>query len=159
MEFITWIRILYKNAVSCVKFRNWLTPVFELNCGVRQGCPISYHLFNLVGLVLVYSLRHAGYFAWWTFPSDPCSIYADDDTLFVPNVQQLTGVVLHIQSLTKFTGLSLNLDKTVIFNPSIPQSICYKGMQMQNTPMKYLGTFVGSGDLSHLNFDLTLKKV
>ncbi len=29
---------------------------------------------------------------------------------------------------------------------------------MQNTPVKYLGTFVGSGDLSHLNFDLTLRK-
>ena len=36
--------------------------------------------------------------------------------------------------------------------------MCYKGMQMQNTPVKYLGTFVGSGDLSHLNFDLTLRK-
>ncbi len=64
MEFITWIRILYKNAISCVKFRNWLTPVFDLNHGVRQGCPISCHLFSLIGQVLVYSLRHAGYFAW-----------------------------------------------------------------------------------------------
>ncbi len=157
-EFVTWIRILYKNAVYCVKFRNWLTPVFELNHGVRQGCPISCHLFNLVGQVLVYSLRHAGYFAWWTFPSDPCSMYADDGTLFVPDVQQLAGVISHLQGLTKFTELSLNLDKTVIFNPSITQSICYKGMQMQNTLVKYLGTFVGSGDLSHLNFELTLRK-
>ncbi len=85
-------------------------------------------------------------------------MYADDGTLFVPNVQQLTGVVSHIQGLTKFTGLSLNLDKTVIFDPSIPQSICYKGMQMQNALVKYFGTFVISGDLSHLNFDLTLRK-
>ena len=130
--------------------------MFELNHGVRQGCPISCHLFNLVGQVLVYLLRHAGYFAWWTFPSDPCSMYTDNGTLFVPDVQQLTGVVSYIQGLTKFTGLSLNLDKTVIFNPSIPQSICYKGMK--NTLVKYLGTFVGSGDLSHLNFDLTLRQ-
>ena len=29
---------------------------------------------------------------------------------------------------------------------------------MQNTPVKYLGTFVGSGNLSKLNFELTLRK-
>ncbi len=158
IEFVTWIRILYKDAVSCIKFKNWLTPMFDLNCGVRQGCPISYHLFNLVGQVLIYSLRQAGFFAWWTFPSNPCSMYADNGALFVPNIQQLAGIVLHIQGLTKFTGLSLNLDKTVIFNPSISKSICYRGMQMQNTLVKYLGTFGGSRDLSCLNFDLTLKK-
>ncbi len=55
-EFVTWTRILYRDSISCIKFRNWLIPVFEIKCGVRQGGPISCHLFNLVGQVLVYSL-------------------------------------------------------------------------------------------------------
>ncbi len=157
-EFVSWIRIRYRDSISCVKFKNWLTPVFEMKRGVRQGCPISCHLFNLVGQVLVYSLCAAGLFAWWTYSSDPCSLYADDGTLFIPDLSKLSEVISHIQGLTKFTGLSLNLDKTIIFNPKTHGSKLFRGMRMQGTPVKYLGTFVGSGNLARDNFELTLRK-
>ena len=55
-EFIFWIALLYTHAVLVVKYNNWLTEPFNLLCGVCQGCPLSCHLFNLVGQVLIFSL-------------------------------------------------------------------------------------------------------
>ena len=54
--FVAWILTLYKQASSCIHYKNWLTPYFGLGRGIHQGCPLSCHLFNLVGQVLIYSL-------------------------------------------------------------------------------------------------------
>ncbi len=53
--FIKWASLMYQDAFSCVKYNNWLMPLFPLRHGVKQGCLLSCHLFNLVGQVLVYS--------------------------------------------------------------------------------------------------------
>ncbi len=55
-DFVTWITIMYVGATSLVRHKNWLTESFPLLQGVRQGCPLSCHLFNLVGPVLIYLL-------------------------------------------------------------------------------------------------------
>ncbi len=44
-------------------------------------------------------------------------MYADDGTLFLKDKTQLSAVILHIQLVGRFTGLSLNVSKTVIFDP------------------------------------------
>ncbi len=58
----------------------------------------------------------------------------------------------------KFTGLVLNLDKTIVFDhaQSVPMHV--SGVLCQNTPIKYLGIYIGLGDLTKLNFDIVLKK-
>ena len=48
-EFVAWTKIMYHGAVSAVRHDNWLTQNIALNQGIRQGCPLSCHLFNLVG--------------------------------------------------------------------------------------------------------------
>ena len=55
-DFVTWITIMYDGATSLVRYKNWLMESFPLLWGVRQGCLLSCHLFNLVGHVLIYSL-------------------------------------------------------------------------------------------------------
>ncbi len=55
-EFIVWINILYFHSELVVCYKNWFTAPFALGCGVQQGCPLSCHLFNLVGQVLIFSL-------------------------------------------------------------------------------------------------------
>ncbi len=82
-EFILCVSILYGNLQSMVRYKNWLTAAFPLKRGVRQGCPLSCHLFNLVGQVVIYSLWDHGYFEWWTIVGDPCSLYADDTAIFL----------------------------------------------------------------------------
>ncbi len=85
-------------------------------------------------------------------------MYADDGTLFILDISQLAGIISHIQGLSRLTGLSLNLDKNIIFNPASRKCKRFHGMLMQSSPVKYLGTFVGTGDLAKENFELTLRK-
>ena len=150
--FSTWVGIIYNKAESVARHKNWLREKFPLHCGVRQGCPLSCHLFNLVGQVLLYSMRDHGLFAWWDKPGDPGFLYADDIALLVLNVQSLPAIIQHIQYVGNFSGLDLNLEKTIAFNPHIAGKHLIHGVQMSNTPMKYLGAFLGVGDLSHQNF-------
>ena len=62
-EYIQWICIIYSGAHTVMRHKNWLTSCFDMNRGICQGCPLSCHLFNLVGQVLVYSLHQQGFFA------------------------------------------------------------------------------------------------
>ncbi len=155
-EYIAWVSLLYTNAMSIMKHRNWLTVSFPLFHGVRQGCPLSCHLFNLVGQVLIYSLCEAGYFEWWKFDSNPCSLYADDIALFLPNLLQLADVLKHIEFVGCFTGLCLNLDKTIAFDLTAAHKLHIAGVCICNTPIKYLRVYLGLGNLCKMNFEQPL---
>ncbi len=157
-ELISWIALLYTHAFLVVKHINWLTKPFNLLCGVHQGCPLLCHLFNLVGQVLIFSLRDSGYFEWWHFMNDPCSLYADDTAIFLSNLTQLQPVLDHIAFVGSFTGLGLNLKKTIAFDLCAAHKLQVSGICVCNAPMKYLSAFLGLGNLSCLNFKQPLKK-
>ena len=63
-DYVAWVTLLYNQALSVVRYCNWLTKPFSLCRGVRQGYPLSCHLFNIVRQVLIYHLRDYGYFEW-----------------------------------------------------------------------------------------------
>ncbi len=48
-EYITWVLLMYTKAQSIVHNKGWYLEIFLLGRGVQQGCPLSCHLFNLVG--------------------------------------------------------------------------------------------------------------
>ncbi len=158
LEFILWISIIYGHSESVVCHKNWLTAPFAVGRGVHQGCPLSCHLFNLVGQILIYSLHDCRYFEWWTFSNDPCSLYADDIALFLPDLDQLVVVLAHIQWVGRFTGLELNLSKTIAFNPNAVGLMVQNSVSIRCAPVKYLGAFLGLGDLSKINFENPLHK-
>ena len=155
--YVKWVNIIYTRAISVVRHKNWLTDKISLGCGVHQGCPLSCHLFNLVGQVLIYSLRDHGLFSWWMKLGHPSSQYADDIVLLIMDVHSLPKIIKHISYVGSFTGLSLNLEKTIVFNHKINGKHIIHGITMSNTPVKYLGAFLGQGDLSKLNFEKPLQ--
>ena len=55
-----------------------------------------------------------------------------------------------------FTGLQLNVEKTIAFDPAAAGKLEVAGMTVRAAPVKYLGAFLGFGDLSKLNFELPL---
>lgn len=113
-------------------------------------------MFNLVGQVLVYSLQQQGFFIWWG-KSDPTSLYADDGTLIVWDTHQLSAVLHYIGIVGQFTGLTLNLQKTIACSHQ-NKSYILAGIGISNTPVKYLGAMVGAEDLSTANFEHLLWK-
>ncbi len=112
----------------------------------------------MVGQVLIYSLHDNGHFEWWHFVNDPCSLYADDIALFLPDMSCLSDIIVHINFVGSFTGLQLNLDKTIAFNASAQGKLQVAGVAICNSPVKYLGASLGLGDLSRLNFETLLRK-
>lgn len=47
-NFIKWVRILYKGAVTRIKCNGFLTKSFRITRSIRQGCPLSALLYSLV---------------------------------------------------------------------------------------------------------------
>ena len=56
-RFINWVKIVYNNTKSAVKINGYLTPVFLIERGVRQGCPLSALLYVLCSEVLGIVIR------------------------------------------------------------------------------------------------------
>ena len=48
-SFIQWIRVLYNNASSCVMNNGFTTRPFALSRGVREGGPLSLHVYDSFG--------------------------------------------------------------------------------------------------------------
>ncbi len=69
-------------------------------------------------------------------------------------------MVLHYLSLCgKYTGLSLNLSKTIAFDPfgCVDNSL---GIQVTNKPVKYLGTYLSMDPtVEQLNFEVIKSKI
>ncbi len=90
--------------------------------------------------------------------NDPYSLYTDDTAIFLSDITQLAVILKHIEYIGTFTGLYLNMNKTIAFDPNASNKIKQAGIEVGFIPVKYLGAYLGLGDLTKLNFDLPLKK-
>ena len=51
-SFIKWVRTIYNKAEACLSNNGWTSKPFEIQRGIRQGCPLSALLFLLVVEIL-----------------------------------------------------------------------------------------------------------
>ena len=56
-SLVQWVKTFYNNIQSCVINNGYATPFFELERGVRQGCPLSGILFVIAVKILANSIR------------------------------------------------------------------------------------------------------
>ena len=68
-------------------------------------------------------------------PGDPSSQYADDIALLIMDCHALLRIIEHILYVGSFTGLSLNMEKTIAFNHQINGKHIVHGITMGNTPI------------------------
>ncbi len=108
-----------------------------------------------MGQVLIFHMRDRGVFEWWTKRGDPCSLYVDDTVIFVQNVEQIPLLLETIHHIGEFTGLTLNVAKTIAY--AFGDKSIVDGVVVDSKPVKYLGAFLGLGDLSAKNFEKPLK--
>ena len=108
-----WVNIFYTNIESAVQNNGFITSWFKPSKGVRQGCPLSPYLFILSAEVLSNKIRQeSNVRGIKVFGKEiKLSQFADDTTLFNPDIESLEQALKIVGDFGKLAGLSLNVKK------------------------------------------------
>ena len=114
-RFINWVKIVYNNTKSAVKINGYLTPVFSIERGVRQGCPLSALLYVLcsevLGIVIRKNVNIVG-FKYNRSDMHKISQYADDMTAYIATMDSLEELFDTLRKYELATNAKLNVSKT-----------------------------------------------
>ena len=117
-DFRQWVKVLTHGTESCINYNGWLSEFFEVNSGIRQGCPFSPLAFILSVELLAIKIRQAEDINGITLPymdgqkSVKIVQYADDGTLLLNGATDITNALNLIDTFADFFGLQLNYNKT-----------------------------------------------
>ena len=117
-HFLQWLEVLNQKTVSCISYSGWLSRWFDLECGIRQGCPISPMCFVIACEVLSCKIRQSSDIKGIQVPSmlgmSEVKImqFADDATLLVREEASLSESLRVIEGFSVLSGLKLNRQKT-----------------------------------------------
>ena len=162
-NFIDWVKLLYKNAISCVINNGFSTPWFDVSRGVRQGDPLSAYLFNLVIEVVACRIR-----------ADPSvegisiygckrklSMYADDLTGLVKDENSAKSLLDILDHFKLCSGLEVSKKKTKAMWMGASRHRIDEPLEVlwPRGPIYALGTYFSYNqeDCDKLNFDYHLK--
>jgi hypothetical protein len=92
--FIECIRMMYENATSVIRVNGHISTPIPIQCGVRQGCPLSMILFVLCLNPLLYYLdeRVQGRRAHGTQRKTTVIAYADDISISMTSQEDVRTV-------------------------------------------------------------------
>jgi hypothetical protein len=115
-HIVQLVKSLYTNQEAAVRTEHGLTEWFKIQRGVRQGCILSPHLFNLYGEAI---MRNANL--------DETEIgisiggqkinnlrYADDTTLLAENEEDMREMLRRVKRESEKMDLKLNVKKTKV---------------------------------------------
>ena len=160
-QILAFISNLYVRNVCSLIVGGHRVAGFEMQCGIRQGCPLSPLVFAVAVDVLLRRVKRL-------HPSVTQRAYADDLTMVIPDGWP---VVPQMQSLMRefalCSGLELNLRKTVLVplscgdpeqhRPHLASAVpAWATVQLKHQA-KYLG-FVLGPTRGHLSFDQAFAK-
>ena len=105
-----WISIFYSKTESAVLNNGFCTNYFQLSRGVRQGCPLSPHLFVLAVELLASKIRQEKEIQGINIFGKELKIspFADDTTLFNRNANSVTKAIIVLENFGDISGLELN---------------------------------------------------
>jgi hypothetical protein len=104
-KFVNWVKIIYSNINACIINSGFTTDYFQLERGIRQGCPLSAYLFIVAVELLAIHLRKADNIKG-IMVFDRCVKLiqmADDMTVFLQDTKSLK---LLLKSLYQFSKAS-----------------------------------------------------
>ena len=137
-NFQKWISVLINNGQSSINHGGWISEPFDVNCGIRQGCPFSPLAFILAVELFAIKIRNSPINGITvpnnnttenTHASIKIKQYADDTTLFLKSKNDITQALKIINEFTSFSGLSLNMHKTKALRMG-------RGLEEENIPFE-----------------------
>ena len=168
-SLINWVKTQYGRTESCILNNGWPSNFFEIQRGVRQGCPLSPYLFILSAEVLATAIRKNINIKGISVNGEEIKLsqYADDTTLILDGSHEsLLSSLAMLDDFSKVSGLRLNDNKTgalwigaSIGNDKIQLS--GKELKLPKDKVKSLGLWISTDrELSaSLNYNEKLEKV
>jgi len=109
------LKTLYSHTETCILNNGWASNFFEIQRGVRQGCPLSAYLFILSAEVLAAAIRKNTNIKGISVNNVEIKLsqYANDTTLILngPRESLLSSLAM-LDDFSKVSGLRLNDKKT-----------------------------------------------
>ena len=159
-RFVNTIGTLYKGCNSSVKLHHGTSPRFTIDRGIKQGCPLSLYLFLLVAQMLATHIKQTNFHGICAFDREfKISQLADDTAIFIKTQTEVSKVVNCIREFSDVSGLTMNVEKSVLLplkTCGLPE-VC--GIPIQNT-VTYLGVTINNqSNRSDLNFSSIINQV
>jgi len=118
-DFQRWVRVLMTDSMSSINHGGWVSKPFQVNCGIRQGCPFSPLGFVLAVELLATKIRNStiagiSVSLRGNQPLESLKIkqLADDTTLFLKDRHDMEKAIDIVSLFGRFSGLQLNIRKT-----------------------------------------------
>ena len=117
-SMLRWVKTLYNDIKGCIVNNGWISRLYKISRGIRQGCPLSALLFVISVEILACRIRQDNDIKGFTFKMDgrsrsiKISQMADDTTIFVNSKEDVGKALNIIEEFGSFSGLKLNRNKT-----------------------------------------------
>ncbi len=162
-NFIKWVKIMYTNITSCIKSNGFISASFQLERGVRQGCPLSPLLYCIVSEVMAEAIRKEPKIKGIKLPNNSeakITQYADDTTLFVSDTDSIASCLSVIRVYEAASGAKININKTkgLWLGASKLNELRNEDIEFTNTKVNVLGIWVGNVDCTEDNWKPVISK-
>lgn len=168
-EFIRWIKTMYTQTEACIKNNGYFSQTFNIDRGIKQGCPISALLFNLVVEILAIKLKKNTNIKGYNISVGnetrevKLSQYADDATVILKNKNMIPLTIQEISRFSEVAGPTLNIQKTkgMMLGPQRHRTEIIYNVSFENKPFKCLGIYVGhdKAECERLNWEDKIKAI
>ena len=116
-RFIAWVRLLYRDINSKILVNGHLTKAVNINCGVRQGCPLSALLYVICIEPLAQILRREQRIKGVVIPGSgrlqtKCLLYMDDVNILCTDILSINRTLDLTDWFGRASGSKLNRSKT-----------------------------------------------
>lgn len=162
--FIAKIRALYTGVASVLKINGGLSAPFDIERGVRQGCPLSGMLYSVAIEPLLHKLRQklTGVY----FPRCPVSfkmsVYADDLIVILNSQKDIDVLTDTVNLFGLISSAKVNWGKSeaVVVGERLEGQLSLPaGLTWKKGGLKYLGIFLGDETTTKKNWDNVLESV
>ena len=159
--FIGYVKTMYNNIESTVLNNGNTGKYFNLQRGVRQGCPLSAYLFITALETLANKIRNNSNIKGINVDNKEIkiSLLADDITLILLDLNSVKTSLTVLKSFSNCAGLKINVEKTQAkyIGPLLTCDHFPHGLSWIKTPILTLGIVITDNDESNFRHNFQQK--